>query len=157
MVENKACLWSLVSSLFCGATLRKCLTVSFRASIDVCVMYKYIYIDTPTLQKLLKALKTLDDWFIFGIKLSVPFSQLKKIESSYTQRELERCKTDMLQYWLDNRLVPKWNEVILALEETDQLALAAQIKHDYLWSASAASKEGVYIKCLNRIYTDHCV
>ena len=57
---------------------------------------------------------------------------MKKIESSYSQRELERCKLDMLQYWLDNKLDPKWNEVILALEETDQLALAAQIKHDYL-------------------------
>ena len=62
----------------------------------------------------------------------MPFSTLKKIESSYSQRELERCKTDMLQCWLDNKLVPKWNEVILALEVTDQLALAAQIKHDYL-------------------------
>ena len=43
----------------------------------------------------------------------------------------------MLQYWLDNKLVPKWNEVILALEETDQLALAAQIKHDYLLSTES--------------------
>ena len=64
----------------------------------------------------------------------MPFCQLKKIESSYSQRELERCKLDMLQYWLDNKLDPKWNEVILALEETDQLALAAQIKHEYLWN-----------------------
>ena len=89
---------------------------------------------TPTLQQLLKALKTLENWFVFGVILGVPFSTLKKIESSYSQRELERCKTDMLQCWLDKKLVPKWNEVILALEETDQLALASQIKHDYLLS-----------------------
>ena len=56
---------------------------------------------------------------------------------THGQRELERCKTEMLQYWLDNKLVPKWNEVILALEETDQLALAAQIKHDYLLSTES--------------------
>ena len=92
---------------------------------------------TPTLQQLSKALMTLENWFVFGIILGVPFSTLKKIESSYGQRELERCKTDMLQYWLTNNLVPKWNEVILALEVTDQLALAAQIKHEYLLSTES--------------------
>ena len=68
---------------------------------------------------------------------------MKKIESSYSQRELERCKLDMLQYWLDNKLDPKWNEVILALEETDQLALAAQIKHDYLLLTAESEEEGI--------------
>ena len=97
---------------------------------------------SPTLQQLSKALKTLENWFVFGVTLGVPFSHLKKIESSYSQRELERCKLDMLQYWLDNKLVPKWNQVILALEETDQLALAAEIKHDYLWSTAVSEVEG---------------
>ena len=90
---------------------------------------------TPTLQLLLKALKKLDNWFVFGVILGVPVPQLNKIESSYSQRELERCKIDMLQYWLDNKLVSAtWNEVIQALEQTDQIALASQIKREYLWS-----------------------
>ena len=71
------------------------------------------------------------------MKLDVPYPKLKKIELSYGQRELERSKIEMLQYWLNNTLVPEWNEVILALEETDQLALAAQIKHDYLLSTES--------------------
>ena len=85
---------------------------------------------------------------MFGVILGVPFSKLKKIESSYGQSRsrLERCKADLLQYWLDNKLVPKWIEVILALEETDQLALAAQIKHDYLWSAGVCEEEGMCTK-----------
>ena len=106
-------------------------------------LISFLCAGTPTLQQLLKALKTLENWFVFGVILGVPFSQLKKIESSYSQRELERCKLDMLQYWLDNKLVPKWNEVILALEQTDQLALAAEIKHDYLWST--AEEEGTAV------------
>ena len=52
----------------------------------------------------------------------------------------------MLQYWLDSTLVPKWNDVILALEVIDQLALAAQIKHDYLLSAAVSEEEGMYTK-----------
>ena len=99
---------------------------------------------TPTLQQLLTALKTLEHWFVFGVKLGVPFSTLKNIES-YGQRELERCKTDMLHCWLNIKVNPKWNEVILALEETDQLALAAQIKHDYLWNC--LEKKGTLYIC----------
>ena len=104
----------------------------------------YFCIGTPTLQQLLKVLKQLENWFVFGVTLGVPVPQLKKIEASYSQRELERCKIDMLQYWLDNNVLPLWNEVALALEQTDQLALAAQVKHDYLWSA-AVSDEGGYM------------
>ena len=76
----------------------------------------------------------MDNWFVFGVILGVPVPQLKMIETSYSQRELERCKIDMLQYWLDNNVLPLWNEIVQALEQTDQLALAAQVKHDYLWS-----------------------
>ena len=99
----------------------------------------------PTLQQLLKALKTVENWFVFGVLLGVPVPQLKKIKSS-CQGDVELCKIDMLQYWLDNKLVPVWNEVILALEESDQLALAAQIKHDYLLSPAVSEEEGMCMK-----------
>ena len=72
--------------------------------------------------------------------LGIPVTQLRKIESLH-QKEADRCKLDMFQYWLDNKLVPKWNEVILALEETDQLVLAAQIKQDFLLQ----TKEGICV------------
>ena len=97
---------------------------------------------TPSLQQLLKALKTVENWFVFGAMLGVPVPQLKKIKSS-CQGDVELCKIDMLQYWLDNNLVPTWNEVILALEESDQLALAAQIKHEYLLLAPVSEEKGI--------------
>ena len=101
------------------------------------------YAGTPTLQQLLKALNKLKNWFVFGAILGVPVSQLKEIESSHSQGELERCKIDLLQYWINNELTSTWNEVILALEQTDHLALAAQIKFDYLLSASGSEEEGI--------------
>ena len=48
----------------------------------------------------------------------------------------------MLQYWLENKLVPTWNEVVQALEQADQLVLAAQVKHDYLWSTTVDEEQG---------------
>ena len=76
---------------------------------------------------------------MFGVILGVPVPQLKKIE--YNQKDSERCKIEMLQYWLETNLVPTWNEVVQALEQSDQLVLAAQVKHDYLLSTTADSKE----------------
>ena len=90
-------------------------------------------IGTPKLQQLLDALKKLENWFLFGAMLGVSISQLKKIEL-FHQKDSDRCKLELLQYWLENKLVPTWNEIVQALEKTDQLALAAQIKHDYMWS-----------------------
>ena len=82
---------------------------------------------------------------MFGVMLGVPVPQLKKIKSS-CQGDIELCKIDMLQYWLDNKLVPKCrSDVILALEETDQVALAAQIKHVYLSSTTDSEEEGMVI------------
>ena len=97
---------------------------------------------TPTLQQLLEALKNSDSWFLFGAMLGVPVSQLRKIELDH-QKDSNRCKLELLQYWLDTTLSPTWNEIVQALEKTDQLALAAQIKHDYLWSTVVIEEEGM--------------
>ena len=99
---------------------------------------------TPNLQKLLNALKKSEKWFLFGAMLGIPVFQLRKIESDH-QKDSDRCKLELLQYWLDNTLNPTWNEIVQALEKTGQLVLAAQIKHDYLWSASITEVEGMCV------------
>ena len=89
--------------------------------------------------------------------LGVPVSQLKKIELDH-QKDSNRCKLELLQYWLDTTLSPTWNEIIQALEKTDQLALAALIKHDYLWSTVVIEEEGMPCidnVCVLNIYTLH--
>ena len=85
----------------------------------------------PTLQLLLEEVKDLDNWFVFGVHLRVPVKQLNNIESNH-QGKLERCKIDMLQYWLDNNVSASWKDVARALEQTDQLVLATTVKHKYL-------------------------
>ena len=85
---------------------------------------------------MLEEVKDFDNWFLFGVFLGVPVKQLKKIESSYRQGELERCKIDMLQYWLDNNVSASWKDVARALEQTDQPVLATTVKHKYLLSTT---------------------
>ena len=94
----------------------------------------------PTLQRLLEELRNVDNWFLLGIFLSVPVKQLQKIESLH-RGEVERCKIDMLQYWLDNNVTPSWKDVVRALEKTNQLVLAETVKHKYLLSTTADQGE----------------
>ena len=93
-------------------------------------MFCFVLSGAPTLKKLLEALKKLENWFLFGAMLGVPVSKLKKIESE-NPKDSDRCKLEMLQYWLDTELIPTWNEVVRTLEKTDQLVLAAEVKHGY--------------------------
>ena len=94
----------------------------------------------PTLQRLLEELKDVDNWFLLGIFLGVPVKQLQKIESLH-RGETERCKIDMLQYWLDNNVTASWKDVVRALEQTNQLVLAETVKHKYLLSTTADQGE----------------
>ena len=73
--------------------------------------------------------------------MDIPVSQLRKIESNH-QKDSDRCKLEMLQYWLDSNSDAAWNEIVQALEKTDQPALATQIKHNYLESATVVEQEG---------------
>ena len=107
----------------------------------------FAVVSPPTLQLLLEALKDFDDWFVFGAFLGVPVKQLRKIESSHLRGDfLDRCKIDMLQYWLDNNVNASWKDVARALEQIDQLVLATAVKHKYLLltAGECGKRDGVY-------------
>ena len=97
-------------------------------------------VSIPTFQRLLEELNDVDNWFLFGAFLGVPVKQLQKIESSH-RGEVERCKIEMLQYWLDNNVNASWKDVVRALEQTNQLVLAETVKHKYLLSTTVDQGE----------------
>lgn len=98
-------------------------------------------VSVPTIQNLLQELKGFNDWYMFGTFLNVPVKELQKIESS-RRGELDRCKIDTLQYWLDNNVNASWKDVIRALEQTDQLVLASTLKHKYLLPTTVNEEDG---------------
>ena len=73
-----------------------------------------------------------NEWFMFGIALGVPLTKLREIEALYTKEGLGRCKLEMAQYWLDTTPAACWEQVARALEQVNQLTLAATIKQKYL-------------------------
>ena len=108
-----------------------------------------------TLPKLLKALKNVDNWFWFGTMLNVPHSELSKIESKH-QRDPDRCKIDMLQYWLNNESEPTWSYVVRALEDANHRALAAQIRREFIEDRGECNTTIIfYCHILMGFYSEH--
>ena len=82
----------------------------------------------------------MDNWFLFGVMLSVPVCELNKIKSSVAQGEIELYKTHTFQYWLDRSPTASWKDVVRALEQIDHLRLASQVKEKYLLSQKTDSE-----------------
>ena len=78
-------------------------------------------VDTIELKELCSELHTVGDWFNLGVYLGISYSKLKIIEMQY--HDPPRCRTEMLQFWVDN-FQPSWSAVIDALKliEMSQLA-----------------------------------
>ena len=119
-------------------TNRKCLTVSLSTSLVLFTMC------LPTdavlgLQLMLQHLNEVrNEWFMIGIAIGVPLTKLREIEASYTKEG--RCLLEMVQYWLDTTPAACWEQVARALEQVNQLTLAATIKQKYLWDQPEPSE-----------------
>ena len=96
-----------------------------------------------TVQSLLEELKEVDDWYLFGAYLGVPVHKLNEIQSEH--KGVERCKLDMLQYWLNTTMTASWRDITRALGQMDKLTLAAKLKRKYLWSMTSGMHINNYI------------
>ena len=113
----------------------------------VCLCTSHVCVNTDTqiltVQTLLLELKEVDDWYLFGAYLGVPVYKLKEIQSTSQHRGVERCKLEMLQFWLDSTMTASWKDIVRAVEQTDRLTLASNLKSKYLWKPFNPLPEGV--------------
>ena len=107
-------------------------------------------IPPPTVHLLVKELKGVKSWYMFGVALDIPVNELNAIQSSNPQNGVERWLANMLDYWLKSSTDASWKKIVQALEDTGQHVLAVQVKHKYLSSpapapASTVGKRGVLV------------
>ena len=92
-------------------------------------MYAFLIIDataTPiSLKKILRDTKEVTDWHTLGIYLGVKSSILKRIEKNYSG-DTERCKTEVIHFWLQNDSEPTWNRLARAVEDMGGYANVVQ-------------------------------
>ena len=90
---------------------------------------------------LLEELKEITDWRMLGAYLDVPKHVLDRINKE--QSSVEHCKLEMLQHWLDNTMTASWNDIARALEQINQLKIAARLKLKYLRTSPAIRPDGM--------------
>ena len=63
---------------------------------------------------LVTELESIVDWYLLGTCLNLKVHQLKCIEENYN-RDVTRCKIEVLSLWLDNPTTPTWEAVATAV------------------------------------------
>ena len=58
---------------------------------------------------------TAASWFSLGVQLGVGLEKLREIEKDHRQ-DAQRCKTEVLDWWLQNAPEISWNKLAQALE-----------------------------------------
>ena len=76
-------------------------------------------------------LKDVTAWFDLGLKLGIEHSVLKRIESNYRHEGIERCKTEVLVFWIDNGTDVSLKKLTEALEEINHRNLARHLQEKY--------------------------
>ena len=65
------------------------------------------------------------EWHQLGVKLKVPPSTLHIIESNHPH-DAKRCKTEVLNWWLENALEISWEKLAQAVEAVGGHAVVAK-------------------------------
>ena len=69
-----------------------------------------------TLANLTTELDKVTDPHRLGVILEVPAHELKTFEQDYS-KDARRCKSEAIEYWLENGHKPSWEKIVAALEK----------------------------------------
>ena len=73
--------------------------------------------------------KKIADWFMLGVHLGVPNEELNKIDQRFSvSHGVERCKAELFDLWLRRNPCARWDDVALALEQLNEVALASELR-----------------------------
>ena len=75
-------------------------------------------------------LKTVTDWHQLGINLGVPADELRRIERDYQGND--RRRAEMLDLWLQRTPNATWEDVVRALQQMGENAVAEEIREKYI-------------------------
>lgn len=76
-------------------------------------------------------LKIVTNWELLGAYLHVPKYKMDIIKRQRGE-DVEMCKLDMLQFWLDYKTTASWRDIVSAIQELNLTTLASSLKKKYL-------------------------
>ena len=103
-------------------------------------LYTFFAVDQPTVRCLLTELDQVVDWYSLGIHLEIKPTELEEIQRNFP-RDCNRCKIEMLNFWLKSCSQPTWEKVAQAALDAkeENVAKAIRQKHCKFASSSSAS------------------
>ncbi len=78
---------------------------------------------------MLASLHPVVGWFLLGIHLEVPLSDLQKIRQQFSEN-VDQCKTEMLITY-SKLSEPSWADIVKALRRSGERALAVRLANRY--------------------------
>ena len=132
-------LLSHLSSFFLPATLLYILPHILYVPANSCS--SFLSSDRLTLVKLVSELTTVVDWFHLGLYLGVPEHELFSIQCEQ-MKNVQQCRTDMLNWWLQRGAQRTWTSVVRALEGIKMELLARKIATKYGMSTIHSRLQG---------------
>ena len=86
--------------------------------------------NAPDFKSLCAELKTVTDWHQLGINLGVPADELRRIERDYQGND--RRRAEMLDLWLRCTPNATWEDVVRALQQMGENAVAENIREKHI-------------------------
>ena len=109
---------------------------------------------TPSVAQFVKALYNEPNWYMFGVFMDVPTTELDTIDRNYAKDGKMRCLTEVYKFIQSKSLPLSWHRIAESLRSLNNNALAEQIESDYILlslEASPVSKQESGVEGFNQI------
>lgn len=80
---------------------------------------------TPSVKEVLNETKEVTEWYSLGIQLDIKCDVLDQIGRNYNG-DAERCKTEVLKFWLRNTEERTWGRLVQAIDQMGGHAILVQ-------------------------------
>ena len=101
-------------------------------SAMICIQIHCTDIPKPTIYQLTKELRRVNEWYLLGVVLKVPISEIKKIQGLSPQAGIRFWRIKVLYHWLQSTPHASWNDIVLALKKIGQHTLSARLQEKYI-------------------------
>ena len=91
-----------------------------------------VKLEESDIAMLCNELTDISDWFMLGLNLGVPYRLLKEIRSNYSVEGCGACRRETLVLWLQRTPNASWRNVVGALRQMGENAMAERIEQKYI-------------------------
>ena len=102
------------------------------ANNDSSLLSTAVKLEESDIATLCNELTSISEWFALGLNLGVPYCLLKEVRSNYSVEGWGACRRETLVLWLQRAPNASWRDVVGALRQMGENAVAQRIEQKYI-------------------------